>query len=382
MSESGVDILLLAGRFQVRGSSAYTLRLARGLPDFGFLARVITPDATAVDETVRRELQIQTCRRLDNRLVAPIVLSWLARELATRPPALIHVQSRRLLRHGNWLARRLQRPLILTVHDHLSVRETLRVDRRWCRKIVAVSEAVTSQLLKQTRLPREFVDVIPSGVEIHPAEECPPVLDPGQIPVVGTAGPLEAVKGFVYFLGAAQRVLATGREAEFLIAGAGPEEGNLRRVARELGITRKVTFVPYLLDFSASLAATDIFCLPSLQQGLGTVMLEAMSFGRPVIATAVGGVSSIIAHSENGLIVPPASSADLAERIVELLDNPVKARALGAAARRHVESKYSARQMTARTAEVYRHVIDEWARPEAVPRAKTAPGEFIGERQT
>jgi glycosyltransferase involved in cell wall biosynthesis len=256
--------------------------------------------------------------------------------------------------------------MVLTVHDHLSQRETLRVDRRWCRSVIAVSEDVALQLFNQARLPRELIEVIPSGVDVRPVEDCTPVLEPGHIPVVGAAGPLEAIKGFPYFLGAAQRVLSTGREAEFLIAGAGPEEGPLRRLARELGITQKVTFVPYLTDFSPSLAATDIFCLPSLQQGLGTIVLEAMSYARPVIATAVGGVSSIITHGETGLVVPPANSAELAERIIELLDNPVKSRGLGEAARRHVEQHYSTRQMTSRTADVYRRVIEDWFRPSTI----------------
>jgi glycosyltransferase involved in cell wall biosynthesis len=380
VAESSEDVLLLAGRFEVRGTSSYTLRLARGLTGFGFHPCVITPDARAMEDSVRRDLQIQTCRRLDSRLFSPIILRWLASRLAANPPEVIHVQTRRLWRHGSWLARRLQRPMVLTVHDHLSAHEALRVDRRWCQRIIAVSDAVAAELLSRTRLPRELVEVIPSGVEIRADDACPPVLEPGHIPVVGTAGPLEAVKGFPYFLGAAHRVLAAGREAEFLIAGAGPEEGTLRRLARELGISRKVTFVPYLLDFSPSLAATDIFCLPSLQQGLGTIMLEAMSYARPVIATAVGGISSIITHGETGLVVPPASSVDLAERIIELLDNPVKARGLGEAARRHVADHYSARQMIAKTADLYRRVIGDWSGADSRTDGERIAVDVSGER--
>ena len=131
-------------------------------------------------------------------------------------------------------------------------------------------------------------------------------------------GPLEAVKGHVFFLGAAQRVAAAHPETEFLVAGAGPEEENLRRLARELGINHNVTFASNLYDFSASLAAMDIFCLPSLRQGLGTIMLEAMALGRPVIASGVGGIYSVVRNNETGLVVPPSDSAALAERILEL----------------------------------------------------------------
>lgn len=358
MAESDIDVLLFSGRFEVRGRSTYTLRLARGLPEFSVVPRIVTPNANAVDEATRRELRIQTCKRLDKPIMSHVVLSWLFRQLAAEPPHLIHVQTRRMLRQGTWLARKLERPMMLTVHDYVGVRESLRIDRRWCTRVIAVSDEIVPHLLQRSNIPRDFITVIPSGVEMRAAAECPAVLEPGHIPVVGAAGPLEAVKGFPYFLGAAQRVLAEGREAEFLIAGAGPEEGNLRRLARELGIAHKVTFVPYLPDFAASLTATDIFCLPSLQQALGTVMLEAMSFARPVIATAVGGISGIITPNETGLVVPPGNSQELAQRIIELLDNPVKARALGVAARSLVETNYSARQMTARTVDVYRRVLE------------------------
>lgn len=69
--------------------------------------------------------------------------------------------------------------------------------------------------------------MIPSGVDV-PAEQPRPIFEPHRTPVIGTAGPLEAVKGFPYFLGAAQRVAAADVAAEFLVAGAGPEEANLR----------------------------------------------------------------------------------------------------------------------------------------------------------
>ncbi len=176
--------------------------------------------------------------------------------------------------------------------------------------------------------------MIHAGVEIPSDADLTPVLSPGRVPVVGTAGPLEALKGLPFFLGAAQRVLAENPQVQFLIAGAGPEEQNLRRLARELKIVEAVTFVPKLYDFSTALEAIDIFCLPSLRQGLGTIMLEAMGRGIPVIASGVGGVFSVVSDNETGLVVPPSNSARLAERILELLSDPLRARTLGSNGRR------------------------------------------------
>jgi glycosyltransferase involved in cell wall biosynthesis len=170
---------------------------------------------------------------------------------------------------------------------------------------------------------------------------------------------LEVVKGLPYFLGAAARLVQTHANLQFLISGAGPEEHNLRRLARELGLAACVTFVSNLHDFSRSISAIDIFCLPSLQQGLGATMLEAMALGRPVIATNVGGIESIITDGQNGLLVPPSDSKLLAARIAELVDDPVKARRIGATGREHVREHFRVATMVEKTAALYRSVADD-----------------------
>ncbi len=351
-------ILLLAGRFSLRGSCAYTLRLAETLPEEHFRVAVACPDAQMVEPEARRQLGIWEFPYLQAPVWGRVVLSMLARVLAKNPPDLIHVQVRNAASQGAWLARQIQRPYILTVHDYMQPRQRLVIDRRWCRRVVAVSESVKADLLSRTGLPESLVTVIHSGVDCEDCHNLTPVLEPERVPVVGTAGPLEAVKGFPFFLGAAARVLATGRDVEFVIAGAGPEEENLRRVARELDIADHVTFVPNLLDFSEALEAMDVFCLPSLQQGIGTIMLEAMALGRPVIATRVGGVYRVIRDNETGLLVPPSDSSRLAERILELLDDPLRARNIGSAARAEVQAHFGVDRMAAEVAALFRDVLN------------------------
>ena len=363
MSEFEPSILLFAGRFSVRGSCAYTLRLAEHLPRRGFRTVVACPDARKVDRERRIELHIREFPHLQWPIWGAVVRELMLKQLRVDPPDLIHVQSRSALWHATRIAWRLQRPFVLTMHDYLQPNERLSLDRRWCQRIIAVSDSVKEDLVERTGLPEHLITVIHSGVDRAASNELVDVFKRGRTPVVGTAGPLEAVKGFPFFLGAAARVLSRGREVEFVIAGAGPEESNLRRLARELGINDHVTFVPNLLDFDNALAAMDIFVLPSLQQGIGTIMLEAMALGRPVIATKVGGVYRAVRDNETGLLVPPSNSEALAERIVELLDNPAQARAIGQTARETVEREFNVERMVEQTAAVYREVLE----PHAVP---------------
>jgi glycosyltransferase involved in cell wall biosynthesis len=364
MSEVEPSVLLIAGRFSVRGSCAYTLRLAEQLPQRGFRVNVICPDARTVERERRRELHIEEASQLDWPIWGRVARGMLLRRLWQDPPDLIHIQSRGALSQDAWIAQHMNRPFVLTVHDYMQPHQRLPIDRRFCRRIVAVSDSVRADLLERTRLPDELVTVIHSGVDHSTSTDILPVFQPGRVPVVGTAGPLEAVKGFPFFLGAAARVLATGREVEFLIAGAGPEESNLRRLAQQLEINDKVTFVPNLLDFDDALAAMDVFVLPSLQQGIGTIMLDAMEMGRPVIATKVGGVFHAVHDRETGLLVPPSNSEALAERIVELLDNPDLARSIGHAAHELVDHEFGVERMIDETAALYREALDVHAVPQ------------------
>ncbi len=121
----------------------------------------------------------------------------------------------------------------------------------------------------------------------------------------------------------------------------------------------------------AYLSAMDVFCLPSLQQGLGVMMLEAMALGRPVIASGVGGVLSVIEDNRTGLIVPPSDSRSLADRILELLIHPDKARQLASAGREMVKAQFNETRMLDEYIQVYQEVRDRQTKqPAIVPLSK------------
>ncbi len=363
-----LKVLLVAGPFQVRGYCACTLRLAEGLAAEGVDARILTSNANRICPVRRQRLSLSIFPRLGVPVWGSVVRETLARELAHDPPDLIHIQSWSAYAVGAALARRLKRPFVLTAYDHESIERQSAFDARWGRRIIAVSQSVRSELLSRAGFDPGMVNVIHPGVDVTMPDGTPPVLSPDHLPVIGTAGPLEPVKGHVYFLGAAQRVVAERPDTEFLIAGSGPEEQNLRRLTRELGLAKHVTFISSGYDFASALAAMDIFCLPSLRQGLGTIMLEAMACGRPVIASGVGGVYSVIRSPQIGLIVPPADSAKLAAAMLQLLDDPVRARALGEMGRQLVCEEFTAARMVSEVAALYRDVVaHEFARRPALP---------------
>lgn len=357
MEDAPLKVLLLAGRFEVRGSSARTLHLAEHLPQRNVQPQMVCIDACRVAPERRARYRVVSQPMLDVPIFDRIYRQFLYRDHADDPPDLIHIQWRGMLPLGQWLAERFERPYVLTVHDYLGDREILRFDQDWGRHIIAVSESVRDELLLRTDLAEDLVTVIHSGVPVEGIDCGLPVLDADHAPVVGTAGPLEAAKGLDYFLRSAQIVATTRPDVQFLIAGAGPEEKRLRQLVSEFKLTGQVTFVPNVFDFGDSLAAMDIFCLPALKQGLGTTMLEAMARGKPVIATQAGGVDIVVTEGQTGLLVPPTDSEHLAARMLELLDDPVRARRIGESAQELVRREFRVDKMVDLTTDLYRRIV-------------------------
>ena len=357
MHDEPLKCLLVAGRFEVRGSCGYSLRLLEHLPAYGVEPHLVCSSSARVPAVKRSRLPIRELRFLTTPVLSRLAVRQVCEQWEDDPPDLVHAQTRMVAQAGMRIAEALEVPYIITVHDIPLKGQRFRFNPQWGRAIVAVSSAVRDELVGVAGVPSELVHVIPSGVEVEPSTVSPAKTPANPVPVVGSAGPLETVKGHAHFLRAAAAVLSAGWDVEFMLAGTGPEEAHLRSLARDLEIADHVTFVPHVQEYGEVLQAIDVFCLPSLQQGLGVVMLEAMAHGKPVVAAAVGGVQSVVVDGETGLLVPPGDSEKLAARIVELLQNPERAKSLGRNGRRLVSERFGVQRMVEATAQLYRRVL-------------------------
>lgn len=357
MTQVPTTVVLVANEFQARGTSAYTLRLAQRLIGHEFDPIVVSPDSRQVHDRIRNEVEFLDYSFLNAPFVSGLVSRLAARDLRKRAPALLHIQSRNVIPQGQAIARALNIPTLTTINDYIGPHEPLDLDPRITRGVIAVSEFVRDGLIKATGERLGTIETIYSGVDIPADDFKLEVLSSERTPVIGTAGPLEPSKGFEFFLRAAQQVLQSGREVEFLIAGNGPDERRLREISRSLGITKQVTFITNLTDFGAAVRAMDIFCLPSLNQGLGTIMLEAMAMARPVVATEVGAVPKIVTDGVTALLVPPSDATRLAERMREYLDNTPRAKQIGRSGRSLVIRDFSAERMADETVRAYQRVL-------------------------
>ena len=154
-------------------------------------------------------------------------------------------------------------------------------------------------------------------------------------------GRLQPQKDHATFLHAVRIIKDRHPAARFKIIGDGPLLGQLRDMAAALGLGETVVFTGNLPDMPAVMGDLDAVVLSSAWEGLPMVLLEAMSCGKAVVATAVGEVPAVVKDGENGLLVPARAPEALAEAILSLVTAPELANRLGRAARATVVADYS-----------------------------------------
>lgn len=176
-------------------------------------------------------------------------------------------------------------------------------------------------------------------------------------PLAVTVARLTEQKGHHDLLAAVPSVLAAVPDARFVWIGDGPLEHSLRDAVRASGLEDVVRLQPRHEDVPALLAASDVVVLPSRFEGLPLVALEAMAAGRPVVGTAVVGLDETIRDGRTGRIVPVGDVRALAAALIAVLADPVTGRAWGEAGRSWQRTTFTAQQMVAGTAEIYRELL-------------------------
>lgn len=175
--------------------------------------------------------------------------------------------------------------------------------------------------------------------------------------VIIGVGRLEPIKGFRYLMQAAARVASRMPHARFVVIGDGAERYALEAAAAPLG--NRVRFLGIRRDVPRLLAAADLLVLPSVNEGMGRVLLEAGAAQVPVVASAVGGVPELLAGGKHGLLVPPRDGDAIAGAIEHLAAAPAARQALAASWGNTVMSSYSVESMVQRIEALYEECLLE-----------------------
>jgi glycosyltransferase involved in cell wall biosynthesis len=226
-------------------------------------------------------------------------------------------------------------------------------------RVIAVSEDLSRHLTAS--LPEGRVALIRNGLDPRrivvsaPPAEIRHQLGIGEhAPLFGSAGRLVPVKGLGYFLEATRTLLDDLPEARFLIIGDGPLRSDLERQARELGVAHAVHFCGFRTDIADVMNALDVFVMPSIYEGLPMALLEASVLGKPIVASAVGGIPEVLT-SLQGWLVPPGDVPALARACLSALASGREG-GCGTPARRANQVAQLAQTMCAETYALYREL--------------------------
>ena len=290
------------------------------------------------------------------------------RQLAIQTGAdIVHAHGFKADLYCYFALRHTHTPLISTCHTWYDNNPLVTfygvVDRRALRHfdaVVAVSDEVKQRLLKAGVSPNK-IHIIRNGIDLQPFDNIRPSLrddaNPDQPSIVGLVGRLSIEKGVDIFLRAAARVLTELPSTKFLIIGDGPDRDKLEDLIDELNLRPSVSMLGRREDMPAVYASLDIMVSSSRQEGLPMAILEGMASSRPLIATAVGEVPTVVLDNQNGILLPPEDPGILATAITSLLRNPAERQRLGTAARKRIEDEFSAARMTADYLRVYQQAI-------------------------
>ena len=222
--------------------------------------------------------------------------------------------------------------------------------------VVAISEKIAA-LLAAGGVRKEKIRVIPSGVEPARFGAALRAGAGSGPPIVGTAAVLEERKGHRVLLEAAAQLKQQGLRPLYRLAGAGSQGESLRRLAAELDLSAEVAFLGFVPDIPAFLSTLDVFVLPSLHEGLGVAVLEAMAAGKPVVASRVGGIPELVEAQVTGLLVSPGDPRALAQAVGRLLSERDLAREMGAKGSERVRRHFTMERMAKRNEEFYYELL-------------------------
>mgnify|MGYP001561056856 CR=1 FL=1 len=236
---------------------------------------------------------------------------------------------------------------------------------RLTSRLLCCSDAVARHASRDLKAPQRLLAVVPNGIDPPPAMTRAQALDRlglGGIsgPIVGCVGGLSRHKGQAVLVQALGHLAEDRRLPTLVLVGDGPERPRLESAAAGLQGRARVVFAGERPDARALLPAFDLLVVPSIErEGFGLAALEGMDAGLPVVASRLGGLPEVLEDGRTGLLVPPGDARALAVAIERLLANPEERRALGAAGRRQVESRFRAALMTRRVEDVYEEALRE-----------------------
>ena len=317
-----------------------------------------------------REKGIKTHQMLVRRDIDPFCLLTIYRFLKKESFDLVHTHLIHADLYGTLAAKLAGIPhIVSTKHNdnafrtNMFMKALVRIANRRCKRVITISYHLADFAQRVEGVPAEHV--VPIHYGLFPYNDRPgdwrkireEFAVPASATLVLSIGRLTEQKGHRYLLEAWRTIASVDPAVRLLLIGDGPLRNRLPAYARNIGLGDRAIFTGWRNDVPDLLDAADIYVHPSLWEGFGLVLLEAMATGKPVIASNVSAIPEVVINGETGILVPPRDSKALADAICRLLEDVEFRRKMGGAGRRRVEEVFSVERMVRETERVYEDVF-------------------------
>jgi glycosyltransferase involved in cell wall biosynthesis len=359
-----MNILYISNHLNVGGITSYLLSLATGMQKRGHNVYIASSAGDGLARFIEEGIiYVPIPIRTKQEASPKIILSMfkLSALIKKNKIDIVHSNTRTTQVLGCLLSRFCKVPHISTCHGFFKKRFFRKVFPCWGQKVIAISEPVKEHLSGDFKVDAKNIVVIHNGIDVDKFKsqnvkcktEIKKAFGLGDGSVIGIVARLSDVKGHIYLIQAMRDVLDKIPNAQLLIVGEGKMKEELVKLVKSLDIGKSVFFIPEVNDTKDVLSVMDLFVMPSLKEGLGLALMEAMASGLCVIATAVGGIKSLIQDGYNGLLVRPKDAQQLSEAISALLRDGQKREYLGRNAQNFIRQNFPLEKMVRETEEVY-----------------------------
>jgi glycosyltransferase involved in cell wall biosynthesis len=391
---------------------ANLVRIAGG----GWESSLVTGPALGSEGSLEPECEAKGVRLITAphlvREIAPLqdlrALRYLKSVIRKERPHIVHTHTSKAGILGRMAARSCRVPVIIhTPHGHVfhSYESRLKTEafirtERWCAtradRLIALTPNERNEHL-DLRIGRpEQWSVVHSGIEFAPYLEASShraviraeLGIPPEARVIGTVGRLVPIKGQQFLVEAFAGLAKSAPDLHLMLVGDGDRRSELTRQGRELGLRvidheaepgsgsgPAIHLTGFRKDVPRLMGAMDLFALPSLNEGMGRVLAEAMAAELPCVASRVSGTPDVVDEGATGLLVPARDAAALGAALKSVIDDPSRAQAMGEAGRRRALATFSVERMIELLENLYREELAR--RGIAAPPPRTQVGAAV-----
>ncbi len=268
------------------------------------------------------------------------------------------------------VGRQLGVPVVYTEHNlleryHPLTRRLHNATFGWQQQVITVSAEVQASIQRAGGDKKTTVRTLFNGVPVEQVRQEATGLDalraefaiPADHAVVGSVAVFRTQKRLTDWLAVAAQVAQQQPQVTFLLVGDGPEMGVVRAKVAELGLQERVRLPGFRADGRRCIGLMDLYLMTSHFEGLPIALLEAMTLGKPVVATAVGGIPEVITDGGEGRLAPAGAVDQLAQQVLALLADPAQRQRMGQQGAAKVEARYHIKQRVTAIEEIYTTIL-------------------------